>query len=156
MRALLSSRQIELSSEARPRRSQLGATGDEAHDRLGDFLGDEASAGFVTAAERLLAVHAREPHAVLRDRRHRALEPLQVREVVLAQRDEDAVVGAAEVEALGDRVVAFEPRLERARRTVLDQVREVLDELGGALPSGVVALAEGEDLPRTGRRSAAG
>ena len=62
-----------------------------------------------------------------------ALQALEVREVVLAQRDQDAVVGAREVEALGGRVVLLEPRLQRLRRAVLDQVGEVLEELRGAL-----------------------
>ena len=70
----------------------------------------------------------------------------EVREVVLAQRDQDPVVGAREVEPLGGRVVLLDPRLERLGRAVLDQVGEVLDELRGALAAEVVALREREDL----------
>ena len=146
MRALFSSRQIRLSSEGSTSAfAQLGAACDEAHDRLGDFLGDESSARLQHGGQRLLAVHARKPHAVLRDRRHHALESLEVRQVVLAQRNEDAVVGAANRSAPGP--CRRFPALPRAHvGTVLDQVREVLDELGGAPPAGVVALAESEDL----------
>ena len=56
-----------------------------------------------------------------------------MREIVLAQRDQDAVVAAREVEALGGRLVLVDPRFERLRRPVLDEVGEVLDELRGAL-----------------------
>ena len=125
---------------------ELGAAGDEAHDRRGDFLGDELAAGLQHRGQRLRAGHAREPHPVLRDRRHLALEALEVREVVLAQRDQDAVVAAREVEVLGRRVVALDARLERLRRAVLDEVGEVLEELRGALAAEVVALREREDL----------
>jgi len=45
-----------------------------------------------------------------------------VRQVILAQGDQDAVVAAREVEALDDRVVAVEARLEGARRAVLAEV----------------------------------
>jgi hypothetical protein len=69
-----------------------------------------------------------------------------VGEVVLAQRDQDPVVGAAEVEALDDGLLEVEHRLERFGRSVLDQVGQVLDELRRALAPEVVVLPEREDL----------
>ena len=67
-------------------------------------------------------------------------------EVVLAQRDQDAVVRTAEVEVVETRLVAFEPGLEGPRRAVFHQIGEVLHELGGTPAAGLVALGEGEDL----------
>ena len=70
-----------------------------------------------------------------------------MREVVLAQRDQDAVVAAREVEAL-DGGLVLRPSSPRAPcgGAVLDQVGQVLDELGRALAAEVVALREREDL----------
>ena len=125
---------------------ELGAAGDEAHDRRGDFLGHELAARLQHGGERLRARHPGEPHPVLRDRGHLALQSFEVGEIVLAQRDQDPVVGAREVELLGRGVVALDPRFERLRRAVLDEVGEVLEELRGALAAEVVALREREDL----------
>ena len=102
--------------------------------------------GFTHRGKRLRAGHPREPHPVLRDRRHDALHAFEMREIVLAQRDQDPVVAAREVESLGDGVVAVDPRLECLRRAVLDEVGEVVEELRGALAAEVVALREREDL----------
>ena len=96
--------------------------------------------------QRLRAGHGRKPQAVLRDARHARLQAFEGREVVLAQRDQDAVVAAREVEALGGRVVVLELRLERLRRPVLDQIGQVRDEARRARAPEVVALREREDL----------
>ncbi len=69
-----------------------------------------------------------------------------MRQIVLAQRDQDPVVAAREVEALDGGLVLVHLRLERLRRAVLDQVGQVLDELRRALPAEVVALREREQL----------
>jgi hypothetical protein len=69
-----------------------------------------------------------------------------VREIVLAQHDQDAVVLAVEVEALGDGLVLLEQRLELARRAVLHQVGQVLEEVRRAPAAGLVGLRQGEDL----------
>ena len=69
-----------------------------------------------------------------------------MREVVLAERDQHAVVAAGEVEALGDRFVLLHPRLERSGRTVLDEVGQVLHEFRGAAAAGVVPLRQRENL----------
>ena len=69
-----------------------------------------------------------------------------MREIVLAQRDQNAVVAAREVELLDRVFVALDPRLDLLGRTVLDQVREVLDELRGAPAAEVVSLRQCEDL----------
>ena len=45
-----------------------------------------------------------------------------MREVILPQRDQQAVILAIEIEALGDGVVFFEQRFELFRRTVFDQI----------------------------------
>ena len=145
-------RVVELAADEREQRrldlrvAKLRAACDEAHDRLGDFLRDEPAAGLRHGLERLLARHRREPHAVLRDRRHRRPERLEMREIVLAQRDQHPVVGAREVELLGDRVVVVDPRLERLRRPILDEIGQLLDELCRALAPEIVALREREHL----------
>ncbi len=90
--------------------------------------------------------HAREAHAVLGDGGHRVLQAFQVREIILAQRDEDAVVGAIEVEAFDDGIFGLEHQLERLRRAVFDEVRQVVDEFRGALAPEIVALPEREDF----------
>ncbi len=69
-----------------------------------------------------------------------------MREIVLAQRDQDPVVLAREVEPLDDGLVVLHPRFERLGRAVLDEIREVLEKLRGALAAEVVALREREDL----------
>ena len=150
--ALCNPRVIELAADQRQqRRLDLGiaefrAAGDEAHDRLGHLFVDQRATRLAHRVQRLGASHARQAHPVLRDRGHLALEALEVREVVLAQRDQDAVVAAREVEALDDRLVVIEPRLERLRQAVLHQVGEILDEARRALAAGVIALRQGEDL----------
>ena len=97
-------------------------------------------------AQGLLARHARETHAVLRDRGHDALQALEMREIVLAQRDQHAVVGAGKVESLRGGLVLRRAAPRGQRRPVLDEIREVIDELPRALPAGVVRLGEREDL----------
>ena len=67
-------------------------------------------------------------------------------EVVLAQRDQDAVVGAREIEVLGGGLVLVEPLLERRGRAVLDEVGEVLEELLRTQPAAIVGLRQREDL----------
>ena len=125
---------------------QLRTAGDEAHDRLRHLLRHQPAARLEHGGERLRAGHARQPHAVLRDRRHHALHALEVRQVVLAQRDQDAVVGAGEIEVVGGRIVAFQAPLERVRRPVLDQVGQFLDEFLRPAPARVVGLRQREDL----------
>ena len=69
-----------------------------------------------------------------------------MREVVLAERDEDPVVGAGEVELGRVRLVTVDAGLERARRAVLHQVGEVREKLLGPAPAGIVGLCQREDL----------
>ncbi len=102
--------------------------------------------GPMTASSALLARHRREAQAVLRDARHLRLQALERREVVLAQRDQHAVVAAREIEALGRQFVGLQPRLERPRRAVLDQVRQIVDEARRARAAGLVGLGQREDL----------
>ena len=73
--------------------------------------------GMVTASS-AGAVHAGQSHAVLGDRGHRLPQALQLRQVVLAQADEHAVVAVIEDELLGQLGALFEPTFERlpARR----------------------------------------
>src|SRR5436190_4320365 len=66
--------------------------------------------------------------------------------VILAQRNKDPVVAAGEVEPFDRGLVLVHPGFERLRRTVLDQIGEILDELRRALPAEVVALREREQL----------
>ena len=68
------------------------------------------------------------------------LQALERRQVVLAQRDQDAVVAAREVEALGHGIVGLELRFERLRRAVLDEVGKVRDEARGARAPELVGL----------------
>ena len=67
-------------------------------------------------------------------------------EIVLAQRDQHAIVGAGEVEVLRAGLVLLQPLLERGWRAVLDEVGEILQELPGAQAPGVVSLRQREDL----------
>src|SRR6185437_16329790 len=76
----------------------------------------------------------------------RRLERLEMREVVLAQRDQHPVVAAREVEGLGDRVVGVNACFEHLWRPVLDEIGELLDELGGAPATEIIALREREDF----------
>ena len=125
---------------------ELGAARHEPHDRLGHLLRDQPAARLQDRAQRLRAGHAREPHAVLRDRGHRTLHALEVREVVLAQRDQDSVIGAGEVVILGDGIVLLQTALEIRGRAVLDEVGEVVEEPLRAQPACVVRLRQREDL----------
>ncbi len=149
---LLDARVVELAADETEERgldlriSELGAAGDEAHDRLGDFLRDKTLAGLQHRGERLRAGHRREPQAVLRDARHLLLEALERGEVVLAQRDQHPVVAAREIETLGGSLVLVELRFEFLRRAVLDQIGQIRDEARGACAPEVIALREGEDL----------
>ena len=52
-----------------------------------------------------------------------------MRQVVLAQCDQDAVVGARKIEVVGRGLVLVEAALERERRAVLDEIGELLDEI---------------------------
>ena len=45
------------------------------------------------------------------------------------QRDQDAIVAAREIELFRGGFVQLDLRLERLRRPVFDQVREIIDEL---------------------------
>ena len=99
---------------------QLGAARDEADDRFGDFDRYQLATRLEHCGERLLSCHAGEPHPVLRDRGHHALQRLEMRQVVLAQRDQDPVIAAREVEPFAGRFVVLDPRFERLGRAVLD------------------------------------
>ncbi len=125
---------------------QLGAAGDETHDRLGDFLGDQLPARLQHGGKRLRAGHAGQPHPVLRDRGHDALHAFEMGEIVLAQRDQYPVVAAGKIESLGGCFVLLDPGFERFGRAVLDQVGEILEELRGTLAAEVVALRKREDF----------
>jgi hypothetical protein len=125
---------------------QLGASGDKTHDRLGDFLGDQLPSRLQHGGKRLRAGHSGQPHPVLRDRGHDALDAFEMREIVLAQRDQYPIVAAGEVESFGGCFVLLDSGFERLRRAVLDQVSEILEELRGALAAEVVALREREDF----------
>jgi hypothetical protein len=122
------------------------AAGDETDDGSRHFLGNQLAAGLEHRTQRLGTGHARESHPVLRDRRHHAFQVLEMREVVLAQRDQDAVVAAREVEALDSGFVLVHLRLERLWRPILDQVGQVFHELRRALAAEVVALRQREQF----------
>ena len=143
---------VELAAdEAQKRRldfgiPQLGAARDETHDRLGDFERDELAARLHHGGERLLARHAGEPHPVLRDRRHHVLQRLEMRQVILAQRNQDPVIAAREIESFGGGFVLLYSRFERLGRAVLDEIGQVLDELRGALAPEIVGLRKRENF----------
>ncbi len=105
-----------------------------------------SAAGLHHGGQRLRAGHPGEPHPVLRDRGHDALHALEMREVILAQRDEDPIVAAGEVESLDDGLVVLHPRFERLRRAVLDEIGEILEELRRALAAEVVVLRQRENF----------
>ena len=125
---------------------QVGSPGDEFDHGLGHRLAHQVGGGGPHRRDGLRPRHPRQAHAVLGHRWHLCLQALQVREVVLAQRDQDPVVGSCEVEARGIRLVALDPALKRRGRAVLDQVRQVREELLGAPPARIVGLREREDL----------
>jgi hypothetical protein len=135
----LSSRQIRLSSEGST--SAFCSSEPPATKRTID-----SATSWETSAQRLRAGHARQPHAVLRDRRHHALHALEVREVILAQRDQDAIVGAGEIEVVSRGFVVLEPPLEVRRGPVLDQVGQFVEKLPGPPAAGIVGLREREDF----------
>src|SRR5882762_6059166 len=96
--------------------------------------------------ERLGAGHGREPQAVLRDAGDFILHAFERREIVLAQRDQHAIVAAREIKAPGRGLIFVELRLERLGRAVLDQVRKLGDEARRAGAAELIALGESEDL----------
>ncbi|MBI5768641.1 MAG: hypothetical protein HZA93_12655 [Verrucomicrobia bacterium] len=107
--------------------------GDEFDDRAGDLVGHEAGAGFHDGFEGLDAVHAGEAHAVVHERGHDRLEALEVRQVVLAQRDDHAVVGGAEVERVQLRGRLLDAGDERFGRAVFDELGQLRHERDRAL-----------------------
>src|SRR6185437_9041742 len=119
---------------------QLRAAGHEAHDRFGDFRGHKFGAGLQHCAQGLLAAHPRQAHAVLGDRGHAVLDAFQMREVILAQRDQDAVVGTGEVEILAGVVVLLHPRFQRRRGAVFDEVGQVFEKPVRVQLAGIVGL----------------
>ena len=144
--------QVELAADkTQQRRLDLGvdefrAARDETHDRFGNFLRYEPTARLQHRTQRLRSVHAREPHPILRDRRHDAFHAFQMSEVVLAQRDQDAIVRTREVEIFGRLVIVLDPRFECGRRAILDEIGKVLEKSLRAQPAGIVGLCEREDL----------
>ena len=143
---------VELSAnEAQQRRldfgvGKLGATCDEAHDRCRNFLRDQALAGLHDRGERLLAGHARQPQAILRDARHANLQPLKRGEVVLAQRNQHPIVAARKIEVLRGRLVRLNLRLEVLGRAILNEVGEIRDEACGPCPPKIIRLRKRKDL----------
>ena len=69
-----------------------------------------------------------------------------MRQVVLAQRNQDPVIAAREVEPFAGGFVVLDSSFQRLRRAVLDQVGQVLDELGGAFAAEIVGLRERENF----------
>ena len=94
---LCQARVVELAADEAQERGlhhgvgELSTAGDEAHDRLGHFLRDEALAGLEHRRECLRARHRGESQPVLRNAGYRLLESLERGEVVLAQRRWQAV-----------------------------------------------------------------
>src|SRR5262249_49101927 len=92
------------------------------------------------------AGHRSESHAVLRNAGYGLLQPLERREVVLAQRNEHPVIAARKVEAFGRGLILLQLRLELLRGAVLYQVRELGNETRGTRAAEVITLGESEDL----------
>ena len=136
IRALLSSRQIEAQQRrlhfgvrAAPRRRRRSARSLRRPPR-----DTSLPPGFTTAASAWAPVMRASRMRFWRDRGHHALEALEVGEVVLAQRDQDAVVGAGEVETVSDDASSRSIRASSAfGRAILDEVGEVLDEFAARL-----------------------
>src|SRR5205807_3151586 len=120
--------------------------GHEAHDRRGHFLRNQLPARLEHGRERLGARHGREPQAVLRDAGDVLFQALERREIVLAQRDQYAIITAREIEAPGRGLIFVELRLERLGCAVLDQVRELGDKACRAGAAEFIALGESEEL----------
>ena len=138
-------------NEAQERRFHLRVgefrpAGHEAHDRRGHFLRNQLPARLEHGRERLGARHGREPQAVLRDAGDVLFQALERREIVLAQRDQYAIITAREIEAPGRGLIFVELRLERLGCAVLDQVRELGDKACRAGAAEFIALGESEDL----------
>jgi hypothetical protein len=81
---------------------------------------DQAPAGLHDRGQRLGSGHGRQTQTILRDARHGGFQALEWRQVILAQRDQHAIVAAREIEPLGGRIVRLELGLKRLRRAVLD------------------------------------
>jgi hypothetical protein len=119
VRSCAIARVVELAADERQERrldSALRSSAPPPQKRtiaLGHLSRDEASAGLDHRGERLVSGHPREPHRFCVIEGIDALTALEVGEVVLAQRDEDAVVGAVEVERSTIGILVSHHRLER-------------------------------------------
>src|ERR1043165_2044092 len=69
-----------------------------------------------------------------------------MRQIILAQRNQQPVVGAAEVEAFECRLVLLQLLLDGARRAILDEIGELLEERRRAPAREVGVLPEREDF----------
>ena len=125
---------------------ELRPAGDEAHDRGGHLVRHQLPARLQHGRERLGAGHGREPQAVLRDAGDFILQAFERRQIVLAQRDQHAIVAAREIKAAGRGLIFVELRLERLGRAVLDQVRKLGDEARRPGAAEFIALGESEEL----------
>ncbi len=150
--ALRDARIVELpANQAEQRRfdlgvRELGAARHEAHDGRRHLVGHQPLAGLHHGRQRLFPGHRRQAQAILRDAGHGFLQALERRQIILAQRDEHAVVAAREIELLGSGFIQVELGLDGLGRPVLDQIGEFLDEAGRAGTAEFIGLGQGEDL----------
>ncbi len=125
---------------------EVRGAGNKEHDRPRHVGGHKAGAGLEDGLERLRSRHPRQTHAVLGDGGHRALQPLEMRQIVLPKRDEDPVVGARKIESGGIALVVLQARLEFGGRTVFHQVGELGEKRLGPRAACGIGLREGEDF----------
>ena len=110
--------------------------GDKFDDLARHLLGHELRAGLDDGLERLGAGHAREPHAVRHHRRHDRFKAFEFRQEILAQGDDHAVIGAAEIERLQFIGRALKARDQLFGGPVFDQFCELAHECDRAVAAG--------------------
>ena len=124
------------------------ATGssDELDNHLGDLSAHDARPRLNHGLERLHAGHSCEPHPVIHQRRHRGFQTFQMRQIVFAQRDDHAIVGAREVKRLHLRAGFLQSGDELFRRPIFDELRQLAHEADGARALATATGPEREKL----------
>ena len=67
-------------------------------------------------------------------------------QIILAQRNQDAVIGARKIEALGNAVIRINLGFQRFRWAILNEISQVFDELSGAFAARIIGLRERKNL----------
>src|SRR6185437_14560289 len=97
-----------------------------AHDGLRHLRRDQMPrrTGAFDDIQRLTVIESREPHVVQDDGRNVAPQRVQVRQIVLAQTEQYAITRMRKREAIHERRILAHGTVERARRTILNEITE--------------------------------